>query len=740
MATVRKNLSADALTFVTLASGFILSQKFKDSFKVALAMVIVYSIALSLGWKNPHWAGFAVAFCGLATAGESLHKGLLRIAGTFVAFFVALTLIALFPQDRWLFLGALSLYLAFCNYMMGGTSRWYFWNVAAFSVPMLAFGSGPEAVNAFDTVVLRAQMTTLGIVVYSLVSALLWPASTKGLFDGAVKKLASAQHQLFQGYLAQQSKKADDGDLQGLRNQVVQEASALKELLNGAEIDSLEIWESRHVWRQCIGQFAELNTRLDRWRHAFDELRETDVERMVPALPAYTAEIDTRFGQIEQMLAGSPPTAQLREISLRLDSKEGSQLSHFHRAAIVLAMNQLQEIGRLTQALFNHISNIRGFAAEHKSPSRCERPRLSGTIDLDRAASVLRMLSALWLALLIWIYLPDVPAYSAFLSIIVSISLMLLIMPQIRVATLVQPIMLSVLFSAVVHIFIMPHLDGFAELALMIFTVTFAICYLFAKPQQMVSKSAGLALFFLLTSIGTPQVYSFLKIANIGMVFGLVVGVLALTTFFPLSFQPERRFLSMLVRFFRSGEYLVAAVSSPAKPWGLESWRRTFHLHEVMTIPRKLVPWGRSLSRDALDKTSPAQLQAVLISLELLGWHIHELTAARKEIRSKEVSQDLRDDMQAWRTSIETVFARLSGEPDAEDHETLRKALDGLLERIDERIEETLNSADSRSLTPEDEKNAYQLLGAYRGLSEALVAYARSAGFIDWPRLAENRF
>jgi hypothetical protein len=96
--------------------------------------------------------------------------------------------------------------------------------------------------------------------------------------------------------------------------------------------------------------------------------------------------------------------------------------------------------------------------------------------------------------------------------------------------------------------------------------------------------------------------------------------------------------------------------------------------------------------------------------------------------------------MQAWRDSIETLFARLSVKPDAEDHAALRKALDGLLERINVRIEETLNDSDSQSLTPENEKNSYQLLGVYRGLSEALVTYARRADSIDWPRLAEDRF
>ena len=86
------------------------------------------------------------------------------------------------------------------------------------------------------------------------------------------------------------------------------------------------------------------------------------------------------------------------------------------------------------------------------------------------------------------------------------------------------------------------------------------------------------------------------------------------------------------------------------------------------------------------------------------------------------------------------LFARFSSKPDSVDHATLRKALDGLLDRFEEGIEETLDSAGSRNLTPENEMNVYQLLGAYRGLSEALVTYASCANYVNWPRLAEDRF
>ena len=88
------------------------STRFKDAFKIALAMVIAYAIALSQGWESPFWAGLAVAFCALAGVGESLNKGLLRVLGTLFGAVVALALLAMFPQDRWAFLIAMSLFIA----------------------------------------------------------------------------------------------------------------------------------------------------------------------------------------------------------------------------------------------------------------------------------------------------------------------------------------------------------------------------------------------------------------------------------------------------------------------------------------------------------------------------------------------------------------------------------------------------------------------------------------------------
>ena len=131
------------------------SARFKDAFKLALAMVITYAIALSQGWEKPYWAGLAAVICALTGVGESLSKGLLRVFGTMFGAVVGLALLGLFPQERWTFLIAMSLFVAFCTYKMAGKTRWYFWFMAGITVPIVAIAAEPKSLYDFNRAVLR---------------------------------------------------------------------------------------------------------------------------------------------------------------------------------------------------------------------------------------------------------------------------------------------------------------------------------------------------------------------------------------------------------------------------------------------------------------------------------------------------------------------------------------------------------------------------------------------------------
>ena len=111
---------------------FPLSTRAKEAIKTALAMVIAFGISLWMDWDRPYWAAFAVAFISLDTTGASLNKGAMRMLGTLVAILAAFTFLALFPQQRWLFVAFVSLYVGLCAYMMTGKKRQYFWYASGF--------------------------------------------------------------------------------------------------------------------------------------------------------------------------------------------------------------------------------------------------------------------------------------------------------------------------------------------------------------------------------------------------------------------------------------------------------------------------------------------------------------------------------------------------------------------------------------------------------------------------------
>ncbi len=153
---------------------FSFSDKLKFALKISLAMVIGYITPLALGWSQASVAGITIMLIASAGgASESLSKGLVRIVGTVVGATVGLTLIALFPQERLLYLSALSICLSITIYLYyahKGDSTVYMLSAV---VMMMVYISGPE--DAFMYGVDRTMMTIFGIIVYTIIQVFIWP-------------------------------------------------------------------------------------------------------------------------------------------------------------------------------------------------------------------------------------------------------------------------------------------------------------------------------------------------------------------------------------------------------------------------------------------------------------------------------------------------------------------------------------------------------------------------------------
>ena len=106
--------------------------------------------------------------------------------------------------------------------------------------------------------------------------------------------------------------------------------------------------------------------------------------------------------------------------------------------------------------------------------------------------------------------------------------------------------------------------------------------------------------------VANEQSYNFLNVANLAVVVPLVFAVLAVATYFPVSFRAEHVFLRLLGRFFRSCAYLASTLQwDTAKPptrW--QRVRRALHLGDLASVPGKLAIWGGALPAAALGQST----------------------------------------------------------------------------------------------------------------------------------------
>ncbi|MDJ0722817.1 MAG: FUSC family protein [Desulfobacterales bacterium] len=283
-----------------------LSTRAKEAIKTALAMTIAYGISLAMGWDKPLWAGFAVAFVSLATVGQSMNKAAMRMVGTLLGMVVALTLIALFSQDRWAFISILSIYTAFCAYMMSGSRNAYFWHVSAFVCVIICMDGGADAANAFQIAMLRTQQTGLGILVYSLVAIFLWPVSSYDAFKDATGELAVTQLEYYRACLRRVSQQGGESEILELSARQVQQKARFDQLLAAAEIDSYAVQEHSIQWRSYQQQVATLMKTLECWRESFAEVQSLDMHQLLPLLDNFGDELDRRMELVADMLAGQP--------------------------------------------------------------------------------------------------------------------------------------------------------------------------------------------------------------------------------------------------------------------------------------------------------------------------------------------------------------------------------------------------------------------------------------------------
>ena len=318
----------------------------------------------------------------------------------------------------------------------------------------------------------------------------------------------------------------------------------------------------------------------------------------------------------------------------------------------------------------------------------------------------------------------------------------LCVMPQVPVSVAALPYTFGFVLGSTLNILVMPLLASFSLLAIVIFVAVFLICYLFARPVQILGRSAALGLFVMQLGVTNQQTYNFVDIANFAVASVLFFLVVAVVTYFPISFRPEHVFLRLLARFFRACATLVSTLEGDhaSSPISWQRLRRAISLYNLVKLPGELAIWGNALPAAALGQSTAGQVKALVDSLQALAYRMQDLVETRTAAQSPGLVSELSAELRVWRTGLHKILSSLSQRPEAADFADLRVQLDATLERLEEQIGKAAAGMGQPATSARESENSFRLLGALRGVSEALANFARQVRGIDWVHLREDRF
>ncbi len=250
-------------------------------------------------------------------------------------------------------------------------------------------------------------------------------------------------------------------------------------------------------------------------------------------------------------------------------------------------------------------------------------------------------------------------------------------------------------------------------------------------------------MFLATIGVSNEQTYSFLAVADSFLNTAMFIMLFMFVYHFPVSAHPEKAFLRLMKRFFRSCEYLlITAHNIPTKKLTyLQRWKIAFYNKEINTLPAKILTWGKVINTQTLPGTSEIQIQSLTTHLYALAVQLQELLKARQKPLDGLHIETLAHDVYIEYCNIHKSFKNLSHEVNPKTVKNIHDQLQSSITYLENHLETTINKTiNDHSIHDVNRENFYLLLGAYKGLSNAIIKYAKVAENIRWEHWQESKF
>lgn len=704
---------------------FSLSHKAKFAIKASLSLMLSYMIPLMMGWPQPSTAAITVML--IAAAGgvsESLMLGILRVIGTIIGSIIGLTLIALFPQDRFTYLVILSIIIPLILYLFHayqGDSTVFL--LVAMMI-MMVFKGG-EVDNSFLYGIDRTYMTIFGVVVHTTVGVFLWPDKYEDTTIKYSVKLTNAQMNFLLNTFNHE-KKDDTTDvsideLQGIEQQLE------KSYLNSSE-SSLDVALNNKTWNSIIYSYKKMNNILVETSILNSENENLEYDKYIENHDKNCTEIIKMFKNIEDSWSTKKAIESPEQFDNKYINKDIKELSHIHRAIIANRIDALEKIYNALKKIADRLNMINGFNQNIDFDKEISIQNKFVFLDNEYLKGIIQTFLIFWFATAFWIYFNPpggfiVVTLATLLSILTSFS-------PLKPSVLAVLFSLGFIFALLMYIFVLPNLVYGWQLAIFIFMYAF-IGFYFVNPKMIIFFLVGL---FTL-GISNTMNYNFDVFLITLFLFYMFLSILMIFYYFPFSSKPEKMFLIMKRRFFKYATILLELNWTNKNKTYVEKMLFNYYKFHLIITANKLKLWGSKIDISYFNENKIENLLAFAQACESFANRLEIL----HENSNYHMNNKLILELKSFNKQSKIIETTNSWSM-KEDYNNIEDENNLNYDKIEQRLEEFKNTLKYNTYSVDEVSKFYITLGLYHNIWLSLIQCNKHMQSISWKNLRKEKF
>lgn len=702
---------------------FSFSDKLKFSIKASLSMALAYLIPLSQGWSQASTAGITVMLiAAMGSVSESVLKGAMRVAGTVIGAIVGMTIIALFPQDRLLYLITLSIIVAIPLYLV----RAYKGDPSIFMLTaitmMMVFKNG-EVDDVFIYGLDKTYMTIFGIMIYTLVGVFIWPVKIEDTTTQNALKLTEVQSQLF---LDRNTSKEE-------REKSLALLVESESLLENSTMDTGTASIDMQQWHSMIYNYKNINEYLT-LLSIHDKEEYTDkLDIYVSNYKLLESDITQLFSEIKLSWANGQEINIPKEITLDYQADKVKELSQLERASFITTMQDMQKLHEELRTLAEKLNRI------HSSlPTVFQRENIPENKrflwgDIEHLKGVLVTFIIFWTATFFWMQFNPAGGFMI-VALATGLSVLTTFTP-IKPSMLIVVLTISFIFATFMYVVVLPNLHYGWELGLFIFVYSF-ISFHLVNPKMTIFFLLGL---FTL-GIANTMYYDFSIFLLILLMFYLFLTLLHIFYYIPFSTRPEHLFLDMKNRFFSFSQKMLERGRKEQE--GKMSWlvvlRAKYSEIHLMSTVKKMQLWANGIDAKYFGTINKEQLLSFTKESEKFVYLVELLYHRDLIIKNNPLIQILTEKYTLPYLSV--LLGEYAKGTSVKDVDSFWKDKHQIVHTVEDSLSKVLAGIDLELYTKKDITELYEYISLRRNVWLSLFNCQNMMEELDFNTLKESRF